>query len=382
MARFALAADAFVLPDRLARGGYLVVEDGQFGAWSEERPACDVVDLGDAWVAPGYVDTHIHGFYGHATTDADAAGLHEASRELARRGTTSWLPTTFTDGAEQIADACEAIADAAQMDDGTCAHIQGIYLEGPFFSEKHKGAQNPAYLRDPDIDLLHEWQCRARGLIRKSALAPERAGSLTYTLAATSEGVRVCLGHNDATFDEAMAAVEAGASVFVHTYNGMSGFTHREPGCVGAAWLSEGTYAEVICDGLHSRPEAVKVLLAMRGWEHVVPISDCLGCGGLPEGNYMSGGLPVVMRDDACYLVEGGNLAGSVLVLAKGVRNLADWGLVTPEQAVRMATEVAATSAGIDDVCGSIREGRAADFNVLSPELDVRATYVNGTQVA
>lgn len=384
MGSYYVHANKFVLAGGLAGPGYLQIVDGRFGVYSAEAPAAaEVLDLRGAWVAPGFVDTHIHGFFNHATTDCDAGGINISSAELARRGTTSWLPTTFTETADHIDEACAAIAaaDEARGEDYVGAHIQGIYLEGPFFTQKHVGAQNPEFLVDPSVELLDRWQVSAGGRIVKSALAPERDGSLDYIAEAAARGVVTCVGHSDATYAEATAAVNAGASCFVHTYNGMRGLHHREPGIVGCAMATRETYAELICDGHHVMPGAAAALINAKGWDHVVLITDCLGCGGMPAGDYMSGGLPVVMRDGACYLREGGNLAGSVAVMADVVKNVVDWGIVSPEQALRMATEVPARSARIDDRCGSILPGRDADFVVLSDKLELQATYMAGTLV-
>ncbi len=146
MSTYAIKADKFFLPAGPQLGGYLMVEDGVFGAWQADEPSCEIKDYTGSWIAPGMVDTHIHGFYNHSTTDNDPEGIDISSTELARRGTTSWLPTTFTDGVEQIKDACAAIAqaDEGRGPDFCGARIQGIYLEGPFFTMKHVGAQNPA----------------------------------------------------------------------------------------------------------------------------------------------------------------------------------------------------------------------------------------------
>ena len=384
MSAFAVKADKFVLPGCLKGPGYLTVADGVFGTYAEEAPeGVEVVDLSGKWVAPGFVDTHIHGFFNHATTDCDPEGVNISSRELARRGTTSWLPTTFTESVESIGRACRAIAEAdkSRGDDFVGAHIQGIYLEGPFFTSKHVGAQNPAYLIDPSYEAFSEWQRLSGGRIKKSALAPEHDGSIEYISALAAEGVVTCIGHSDATYAESLAAVNAGASCFVHTYNGMRGLHHREPGIVGCAMTTPETFAEVIADGHHVMPAAVNALVRAKGWDHVVLITDCLGCGGMPEGNYMSGGLPVVMRDGACYLANGSSLAGSIATLDSVVKNVFDWGIVTAEQAIRMATEVPARSAHIDGACGFIAPGRAADFVALDPDLMLSATYMAGKLV-
>ena len=383
MSTYALSNAHFVLPGRVMDDGYLTVVDGHFGSWQAQEPACEIVDCGGRWVAPGFVDTHIHGFYNHATTDCDAEGINISSAELVRRGTTSWIPTTFTEAPESIRAACAAIAEADEVRGAEFmgARIQGIYLEGPFFTQKHVGAQNPAFLIDPAYDLYVDWQQAAGGRIVKSALAPEHDGSIEYISALAAEGIVTSIGHADATFEQALAAVNAGATCFTHTYNGMRGLHHRDPGIVGCAMVTPETYAEVIADGHHVMPAAVEALVRAKGWDHVVLITDCLGCGGMPAGEYMSGGLPVVMRDGACYLRDGSSLAGSVAVMCDVVKNVYDWNIVSAEQAIRMGTEVAARSAHIDDRCGSIVPGRHADFVILNNDLTLAETYLGGVRV-
>ena len=388
MSSYAIKADKFFLPAGAAKGGYLTVSDGKFGVWSAEAPeGVEVRDYTGSWIAPGMVDTHIHGFYGHATTDNDADGVNASSLALAKHGTTSWLPTTFTQSADDLAESCAAIAkaDDARGADFLGARIQGIFLEGPFFTTKHVGAQNPKFLIDPSVEVFDRWQKASENRIVKSALAAEKPGALDYIAQLDAKGIVTAIGHSDATYDEALAAVNAGATCFVHTYNGMRGLHHREPGIVGCAMSTPDTYAEIICDGRHVKPAAIRALVQAKGWQHVVLITDCLGCGGLPEGNYMSGGLPVVLENNLCYLrnEDGskGSIAGSVLTLARGVKNMVDWEIVTADQAIRMATEVPARSAHVDGRCGFIKPGRDADFVVFDPELNLRETYVGGVSV-
>ena len=381
MSTFAVKADKFFLPGATSGPGYLLVEDGVFGHFTKEKPDCEIIDRTGSWVAPGLVDTHIHGFLDHDIMDCDPDGVIEIAQGLLSNGVTSWLPTTLTASVEQTGDACESVADAAEgiaANGIDAARIQGIFLEGPFFTEKHKGAQNPAYFLDPDVEVFDEWQERADGWIAKIAIAPERDGAPEFCAEMADRGVHVALGHSDATYEEALACVNAGADIFVHTYNGMSGLHHREPGMVGAAFDSPETIGELIADGHHVVPAACKVLIKQKTPQGVALITDCMSAGGRPDGDYILGELPVIVENGTARLKEGGNLAGSILQLKDGVKHVVDWGLVTVAQALQMATSVPAKSVGLENTCGSLKAGLPADFIVLDDSLDLQATYIDG----
>lgn len=390
MQRYFIHAAKFFLPAGPVGEGYLEIVDGKFGHWTEslaDMEDTQVTDMGSKWIAPGFVDTHIHGYLDHDVMDADPEGILAAGAGLAQEGTTSWLPTTLTASVEQTEAACAAVAEAArkasQLPEGSrpVARIQGIFLEGPFFTEKHKGAQNPSYMFDPDYQVFCQWQQAAGGLIRKSAFAPERAGSEEYAQKLREHKVVAALGHSDATFQEGLAAVNAGATMFVHTYNGMSGLHHRNPGLVGLAMSSHATFAELIADGMHVNRYAVEALVHAKGFDHVCLVSDCLRCGGMPEGEYPLGEFPVIMKDGLCRLKHGDSIAGSVTTLAKEVQNLYQWEVVTAEQAIYMGTAVPALAHYLDDRCGFILPGRVADFVVLDSDLNLVDTYMSGRSV-
>ncbi|MEY2193520.1 N-acetylglucosamine-6-phosphate deacetylase [Neobacillus sp. BF23-41] len=370
-------AEKFFLEDKVVGPGFLEIKDGKFGTFSIDRPdeAAEIIDYNGQWVAPGLVDTHIHGFKNHDIMDADIEGLNVISEGMLSCGVTSFLPTTLTSSTESLNNVVAMIGANYTKVQG--AKIKGIFLEGPFFTGKHKGAQNTKYFSDPSIEKLQKWQGLSRGMVKKVAIAPERQGAVEFIRYAVKEKIAVALAHSDATYEQARQAVETGASIFVHTFNGMRGLHHREPGMVGAAMNLRDVFAEIICDGHHVHPVAANILMNTRGRDSTVMVTDCMMAGGMPEGNYQLGEFPVVVKDGAAR-IEGGSLAGSILQLKDAVKNVVEWGIATPEEAIYMASTAAAKSVQIDHECGKIAEGYAADFIVLNPDLDLTATYMDG----
>lgn len=372
-----IKAKMIVLDNQVADNAYLEIIDGKFGEIVENiADDAEVIDYSDAIVAPGLVDTHIHGYKSHDVMDNDVEGLKVISEGLLSCGVTSWLPTTLTSSVELLDAVCQTIGENGHEVKG--AKIRGIFLEGPFFTEKYKGAQNPKYMSDPSIPVLDKWNELSNNLVNKIAIAPERNGVKEFIEFAKSKGIYTALAHSDATYEEAAAAVEAGANIFIHTYNGMSGLHHRNPGMVGAALSLDNVFAELICDGHHVHPGAAKVVVKARGAEETVLITDCMRAGGMGEGESKLGEFDVVVKDGTARLKEGGSLAGSILELKQGVKNVFDWGLVDAADALRMASLVPAKSVGIEDKCGRIAPGYDADFIVVTPELELIATYLDG----
>ena len=376
--KYYVYADRIILADEVLENAYLEIMDGKFGYASIEKPLLgEIIDYTGKTIAPGLVDTHIHGFHGADVMDNDFKSVKTMSKGLVTTGVTSFLPTTLTSAADLLEEVAAKIGAHYQEVEG--ARILGIFFEGPWFTEEHKGAQNPAYMGDPDLKQFKKWQAASNGLIKKIAIAPERDGAAEFTRMVTASGVQVALGHSSATYEEALEVVDAGASTFVHTYNGMSGLLHRAPGMVGAAMASDA-YAEVICDGLHVHPGAAKALIKAKGWEKTILITDSMSAGGMPEGEYKLGEFPVIVKDGAARLISG-NLAGSVLDLMTAVKNVVNWGIAPLEIAVRMATQVPAESIGVGDQVGTIEAGRVADFIVIDENLDLQATYMAGQAV-
>ncbi len=370
-------ADRFFLEDKVVGPGFLEIKDGEFGVFSENQSdeAAEIIDYAGHWIAPGLVDTHIHGFQNYDVMDNDFQGLNKISEGLLSCGVTSFLPTTLTSSTEALNQVTEMIGTNYTKVRG--AKIKGIFLEGPFFTEKHKGAQNTKYFCDPSVEKLKDWQRLSNDSIKKIAIAPERKGAAEFIEYAVGEDIAVALAHSDATYEEAKQAVERGASIFVHTFNGMSPLHHREPGMAGAAMNLKDVFAEIICDGHHVHPTAADILMNARGRDQTVLVTDCMMAGGMPEGTYQLGEYAVEVIGGAAR-IAGGSLAGSVLQLKDAVKNVVDWGIATPEEAIYMASTAPAKSIGMHGECGKIAKGYAADFIVLNPELELMATYLDG----
>ena len=371
-------AAKYFLKNTTENNGYLEInDDGTFGKYYPEnqKPQGKIVEYPDKWVSPGLFDTHIHGLLGHDVTDGDWDAINEMSEGLLKAGVTSWLPTTVTASFEQLDKVCHAIGEHQGQEKG--AKIRGIHFEGPYFTEEHKGAQDPKYLRDPDFDEFQKWQESANGLLNKISIAPERNGAAEFTQKAVNSGVVVSIGHSSATYEQAKRCIEAGATMFTHTYNGMNDMGHREPGMVGAAYTMADTYCEIICDGHHNAPAAVQVLINQKTPDNVALVTDCMRAGLMPEGDYMLGELEVYVKDGMARLKKGNNLAGSILLLKDAIKNLVEWNVATPEEAIRMATLVPAKSMNMENEVGAIVPGAAADFLILDSNMNLCETYLN-----
>ena len=369
-------AKYIILEDKVLENYYMEVEDGKIKSFSKNEPA-EYEDLGEI-IAPGLVDTHIHGYKGEDIMNAKAGALNIISEGLLETGVTSFLPTTLTDSTERLNEACEIIGK--EYEDVKGAKVRGVFLEGPFFTEEYKGAQNPNYMSDPDIEKLKKWKELSKGLVNKIAIAPERDGVKDFIKKANAMGVYVALGHSDASYEKALEAVSAGANIFVHIFNGMSGLHHRNPGMVGAAMNSD-TIGELICDGHHVNPTASNILMNVKGRDHIALITDCMSAGGKEDGDYMLGEFPVIVENGTARLKDSGSLAGSILKLKDAVKNIVEWEIADVFEAIQMASLIPAKSVGIDDVCGKLKVGYEADFIVLDKDLDLKATYLDGERV-
>ena len=362
-------------PGGWVRGGFRT-ENGMFVS---VRPgeAEEGADLNGAKVLPGLVDIHIHGAAGADASDGDEDGLFVMGRHLARRGVTAFLPTLMSLPPEQTARALAAVRSAALRGAGDCARILGARTEGPYLSAERCGAQNRGYLRAPDPE---EFEClfeRCEGVIRITDLAPELSGAKDL-LRVAEPRCRVSLGHTAADYETAAAAFDAGASHVTHLFNAMPPFHHRSPGIIGAAAERPAVTAELICDGVHVHPSAVR--LAFRLFpERLCLVSDAMRCCGLGEGEFELGGQTVTVRGGEARLGDG-TLAGSVSDLYADMKNAVLFG-VGEETAIRVATILPARLAGAEDRIGTIEPGRCADFLICGDDLSLREVYLAGRRI-
>jgi N-acetylglucosamine-6-phosphate deacetylase len=360
----------------------ITVTDGKIeyiGPYDEKTPD---VDYGEKRIVPGFIDVHTHGAYGFDTNDGDEAGLRNWDKLLPiDEGVTSFCPTTITQSPEVLD---KALANVAKIvDDGyEGAEILGVNFEGPYLDMKYKGAQPEQYILDANVEQFQHYQKTAKGLIKYIALAPEHDKDLALTRYATQHGVAVAMGHTGATYQQALAGVANGARSMTHVYNGMSPYNHRALGMVGAAFRFRDVYGEIICDGLHSTPDALNNYFTAKGADYSIMISDSLRPKGLPIGVYSSGGMDIeVYPDGSAHLKGQSTLAGSTLRINRGLQVLVEKALVPFGAALNACTINPATMLRIQDRKGRLMAGLDADIVVLEDNYDIAQTYVKGRSV-
>ena len=357
--------------------GAFSVEGGKFANVLAE-PQADAVDLYGAYVIPGLIDVHNHGNSGADFSDGDYDGLVKMAEYRARNGVTSFAPASMTlpyDVLDKAFATARRLADEAP--EGAAA-LRGIQMEGPFFSEKKKGAQNGAYLRDPDFAAFSKLYHDCGGLVRIVDVAPELPGACEFIRQA-KELCTVSIAHTDANYDEARAAVEAGVTHLTHLFNAMPALHHRKPGVIGAAAEAEQVSAEIISDGQHIHPSAVRLAFRLFGAERMVLISDALRCCGMPDGEYELGGQAVFLKGGVARLADG-TIAGSATNLYDCMLRAISFGIAR-EDAVRAATWNPARQIGCLDVAGSIADGKRADFVVCDENLTRKAVWLAGKEL-
>ena len=347
-----------------------------------------IIDNQDRLVVPGFIDVHIHGAAGHDLMEATGEAVSAVAAYLARHGTTSFLATTVTASLDRTLRAVTELGEIIRTSQSAHGAIDklagaqplGIHLEGPFLNVKKRGAHPASQIRKPSAETLQRILDAANGAARMLTLAPELEGASEVLEFAHRRGLRVGVGHSNATFEEAERAINVGATYAVHVFNSMRPFHHRDSGILGAVLTDDRVTAELICDGVHVEPPAIRLLVKSKGLERVVLASDSLSGAGMPDGNYRLGNFTVHMAGGVLRTTEG-NLSGSTLTLDAAVRNLSSFTGLSYKACLPCATLNPARIVGMEKQKGVIAPGADADLAVLDQNHFVTQTYVRGRAV-
>ncbi len=371
----ALCGARVVTPTGVIDGGWAQVEAGAITAVGRGIPPCrDTIDLGGAWLLPGYIDLHMHGGGGHDAT-ASRTDLAAAVAFHRVHGTTRTLVSLVTAPLDALAEQLGWTADRVAAGPVPQGHVVGAHLEGPFLSHARCGAQNAEHLLLPDRAAFAGLVAAARGCLRSVTIAPELPGALDLIADALAAGAIAAIGHTDATYADAKAAIDAGARLATHLFNGMRPLHHREPGVIAAALVSD-LACEVINDGIHVHP-AITALVAQTP-QRLVLVTDAIDAAGVGDGEFVLGGRQVRVRGGEARLTSTGSLAGSTLTMDAALRRaVLECGLPI-EVASAGASANPARVLGLGDRCGSIVPGHDADFVVLDDDLRVVRVMASG----
>lgn len=368
-----------ILADKVLSNGSLVF-DSETGKIEkvlayqlEAGPKMEVIDAQAGYLAPGMIDTHIHGAGGFDTMEASVEALNSIAKILASYGVSSFLPTTMTMAKTEIR---AALANIRQVKENkpVGAKVLGTNVEGPFISPDYIGAQNSENLIKPDLDLLRDYY----DVIEIVTLAPEVEGALALIEELTQNNIVSSAGHSAASYAEFQQAYQAGMDHFTHLYNAMTGLHHRKPGLVGAAFDSDAT-VELIVDLIHHHQAVDRFTIQTKGVEQVILVSDGMEATGLEPGEYELGGQKVIVKDGAARL-ENGVLAGSVLTLDQAVRNLLEVTDLSIPEIFKMATLNPARKLKLDHKLGQLKTGYQADLVIFDQNFKVKKTFIDGQE--
>ncbi|MFF4353880.1 N-acetylglucosamine-6-phosphate deacetylase [Streptomyces sp. NPDC001530] len=365
-----------VTPGGVLDPGWVETAGGRISAVGTGQPPHGVdMDLGGQWLVPGFVDMHVHGGDGASFATGDADDARRVAEFHRRHGTTTLVASLVSARLEILERAVASLAEL--VEDGLLA---GVHLEGPFLSTARCGAHDPAMLRPPAQADVERLLRAGHGTVRMITLAPELANGLDAVRAVVAHGAAAAIGHTDATYEVTRQAIEAGASVATHLFNGMRPVHHREPGPVLALLEDERITVELICDGIHLDPAVVRATAQTVGLRRLALVTDAIAAAGVGDGTYVLGGLPVRVAGGAAHLADGTSIAGSTLTTSAALRNAVRADIPVAE-AVQALSSTPATALGLHHRLGAIRTGLDADLVVLDTDLTVQHVMAKGAWI-
>lgn len=375
-----------VLPSGITEGGALLIDEGKIVAvtnFDEEFPNATLVDAGGRYIAPGFIDIHVHGGGGHDFMDGTVEAFLEIAKVHARYGTTAMLPTTLSASPAQLDASLDAYQQAMQRNSAGAAFI-GMHLEGPYFSMVQRGAQDPRYIRDPD-PAEYESVVRRAPFIRRWSAAPELNGALAFGDFMCRHGVLPALAHTNAIYEEVIEAFGHGFSLATHLYSCMSGVSRRNAfryaGVIESAFLIDDMDVEIIADGVHLPAPLLQLVMKIKGPERTALITDAMRAAGLPPGPSMLGsltdGLPVIVEEDVAKLPDRSSFAGSVATADRLVRTMIKLGGVSLQDAITMMAATPARIMGAHQK-GQLKAGMDADVVIFDDNINIHKTIVEG----
>jgi N-acetylglucosamine-6-phosphate deacetylase len=378
----AVLGGTVITTDRLIEDGLVLAADGRLtfvGPAHEAEPLQDslIIEAQGKLVLPGLIDTHVHGSHGDDVMVNGAEGIRRISRALMHYGTTSYLPSTISARHDDLLRAIEACVEAEENPD-LSAEIIGLHVEGPFINAGKKGAQPSAGIRDPDPNQCLEYLRAVPGRIKIMTLAPELPGGIELVRLLDQHGVIASLGHSEADYETALAAIEAGASHATHLYNAMPTLHHRQPNLTTACLNEPGIRAEIILDGIHVAPEMARLAFKAKGRDGLILITDAMMAVGCADGTYRLGDSDVRVEGERCTLTDGVTIASSMLTMNRAVSRAISFTGASLVDAVYMASLLPATLCGVADRKGSLEKGKDADIAVLNEDFSVFATIRGG----
>ncbi|MCD1125332.1 N-acetylglucosamine-6-phosphate deacetylase [Jinshanibacter sp. LJY008] len=378
--RYALFADRVLTPQGIVEKSVVTIADGKIEHVSQNIPTnCEVIRLEHSILMPGFIDLHMHGRAGSDVMDGTIKALQTIASALPETGVVAWVGTTVTAPMNDILCALKNIREFIEMPQQIGAELLGSFLEGPYFSEAHRGSHPTNYLISPSIDHLEDILDHAANTLLRVAIAPEIEGAMKAFDWLAEHKIKTSVAHTDASFEKVTEAFQHGADCGVHLFNGMRGLHHREPGCCGAI-LYHNMLAELIADGVHVHPAMMQLSYRMAGYQGIALITDCMRAGGLSDGKYQLGIQTVNVINGQARTVEG-SLAGSTCSMDLAIRNMVQFAGVPLWEAVQMATFVPAHYLNLSHRLGSIQAGMDASLTVMDDNLHIQDTIIKGEWV-